>query len=246
MSWKSVYWIVGGIYIIAAIFSLVWSRDYLSLAGTRSAEDNTEALNQAEEREPGDARQQWVSVVLLGFVVLFYAVHQVGTTTWLPFYLESSLGMRPTLASAGLSFYWAGIILSRFLVSRFGSRIGEKRVLVWGSLLGGVVMVGAVVLASPAVVITGFILAGILTGATIPLTMALAYAHLPGRTGSITAVVYGLMMIGRLIGPWSIGSVGDRLGLEIGILITAGVLFVVALIAYLVERRDRGQAGLLT
>ncbi len=89
------------------------------------------------------------------------------------------------------------------------------------------------------VAITGFILAGLLTGATIPLTMALAYAHLPGRTGSVTAVVYGLMMIGRLIGPWSIGSVGDRLGLEIGILIAAGVLFIVALAAYIVERRDR-------
>ena len=244
LSWKSVYWIVGGIYLLAAVVSLVWARDYLSPGGTRSADNGIEAVSRAEGREPGDTRYQRVSVALLGLVVLFYAVHQVGTSTWLPYYLESALGMRPTLASAGLSFYWAGIILSRFLVSRFGSLIGEKRVLLWGSLLGGVVLVGSVALASPVVAITGFILVGILTGATIPLTMALAYANLPGRTGSVTAVVYGLMMIGRLIGPWSIGSVGDRLGLEIGILITGAVLFAVALATYIVERRDRGQAGL--
>ncbi len=47
------------------------------------------------------------------------------------------------------------------------------------------------------------------------------------------------MMIGRLIGPWSIGCVGDRLGLDVGILIAAGVLFIAALAAYLVSRRDR-------
>ena len=111
--------------------------------------------------------------------------------------------------------------------------------LVWGSILGGVVLGGSVLIASPAVAIIGFILAGLLTGATIPLVMALAYAHLPGRTGSVTAVIYGLMMIGRLIGPLSIGSVADRLGLDVGMIIAAGVLFVAALMAYLVVLRDR-------
>ena len=241
LSWNSVYWIIGGIYLAAAAVSLLWARSYLSLAGAPSPDDEMEASGQADRHEPVDTRCQWVSVTLLGLVVLFYAVHQLGTTSWLPFYLESKLGVRPFLASAGLSFYWAGIIASRFLNSRFGSRIGEKRVLVWGSILGGVVLVGSVLLASPAVAITGFILAGFLTGATIPLAMALAHAHLPGRTGSVTAVIYGLMMIGRLIGPWSIGSVGDRLGLEVGILIAAGVLFIVAPAAYLVQRRDRRQ-----
>ncbi|MCK4515525.1 MAG: MFS transporter, partial [Spirochaetaceae bacterium] len=239
LSWNSVYWVVGGIYLAAAAVSLIWVRGYVSLTGGTSADDESAATGQSGGREPVDTRRQWVSVTLLGLVVLFYAIHQLGTTSWLPLYLESTLSMRPAVASAGLSLYWAGIIASRFFASRFASRIGEMRVLVWGSIIGGVVLMGSVLIASPAVAIIGFILAGFLTGATIPLVMALAYAHLPGRTGSVTAVVYGLMMIGRLIGPWSIGSVGDRLGLEVGIIIAAGVLFVAATAAYVVARRDR-------
>lgn len=239
MSWNSVYWIVGGIYLAAAAVSLIWVRGYVSLTGGAPADEESVVTGQSAGGEPVDTRRQWVSVTLLGLVVLFYAVHQLGTTSWLPLYLESTLGVRPAVGSVGLSLYWVGIIASRFLVSRFGSRIGEVRVLVWGSILGGVVLGGSVLIASPAVAIIGFILAGLLTGATIPLVMALAYAHLPGRTGSVTAVIYGLMMIGRLIGPLSIGSVADRLGLGVGIIIAAGVLFVAALMAYLVVLRDR-------
>lgn len=233
LTWNNVYWIVGGTYLVAAALSLIWARGYLSPCDTIPPE------NDAEKSVPNRTRRQWVSVIFLGLVVLFYAVHQLGTTSWLPYYLESTLGVPPALASAGLSFYWAGIIASRFTVSRIGTRIGEIRVLVWGCIFGGIVLVASVLLASPFIAIAGFILTGFLTGATIPLTMALAYGHLPGNTGSVTAVVYGLMMLGRLIGPWSIGSVGDRLGLEVGILIAAGVLFFAALAALIVGRRDR-------
>jgi len=179
LPWNSVYWIVGGTYLTVAALSLIRTRGYLSLADASPADDETEISAKDGVPDPENTRRQWVSVILLGFVVLFYAVHQVGTTSWLPYYLETTLGVRPAIASAGLSFYWAGIIASRFLVSRIGSRIGETRVLIWGSVFGGVVLVGSVLLASPFVAIAGFILAGVLTGATIPLTMALAHGHLP-------------------------------------------------------------------
>lgn len=236
-TWNSVYILVGAAYLTAAVLSLLLAREYLSPSEIPVASES--GVDQAGSYVHVSNRRQWVNVILLGFVVLFYAIHQLGTTSWLPYYLESTLGVSPVLASAGLSFYWAGIIGSRFVVSRIGSRIGEIRVLVWGSVFGGVVLVGAVLLASPLVAITGFILAGFLTGSTIPLTMALAYGHLPGLTGSVTAVVYGLMVIGRLIGPVSIGTVGDRFGLEVGILISAGVLFIAALAAWVVGRRDQ-------
>jgi len=239
LSWNSVYWIVGGIYLAAAAASLIWVRGYMSLTEVPSAEADSTAAGPPAGGVPVAARRQWVSVTLLGLVVLFYAIHQLGTTSWLPMYLESSLSLRPAVASAGLSLYWFGIIVSRFVAARFASRIGEMRVLIWGSIIGGVVLMGSVLTVSPALAIIGFTLAGFVTGATIPLVMALAYAHLPGLTGSVTAVIYGLMMIGRLIGPWSIGSVGDRHGLDVGILLSAGVLFVAALAAYLVVLRDR-------
>jgi fucose permease len=178
-------------------------------------------------------------VVILGIILLFYAVHQLGTTSWLPLYLETEHQFAPAIASAALSVYWIGIILSRYLASVFGARIGEARLLLWGSIAGGAVLLGAVLVPSGPVAIAGFVLTGIITGATIPVAMSVAYERLPERTGSVTSIVYGLMMIGRLVGPWSIGLVGDRLGLGAGIVIAAAVLLAAGALSIWVAATNR-------
>jgi fucose permease len=242
LSWNSVYWIVGGAYLAVALVSLVWVREYVALVRGVTDSDDPTGAEPSDADRPAATSRQWGSVVLLGMVVLFYAIHQLGTTSWLPMYLQSSVGVSPSVASFGLSLYWVGIIVSRYITARFGSRIGETRVLVLGSILGGIVLVGSMLVGTPVITIVGFTLAGVLTGATIPLTMALAYAHVPGRTGSVTAVIYGLMMVGRLVGPWSIGSVGDEFGLDVGVIMASAVLFLVALAAFLVVLRDHRKA----
>jgi fucose permease len=238
LSWNAVYWIIGGVYLAVAMASLVWVREYVALVHGVSDSSEAASAQPSDDNKPAGTSRQWGSVLLLGVVVLFYAIHQLGTSSWLPMYLQSSVGVSPTMASFGLSLYWVGIIGSRYITSRFGSRIGETRVLVWGSVLGGAVLVASTLIGTPVVAIIGFTLAGLLTGATIPVTIALAYEHLPGRTGSVTAVIYGVMMVGRLFGPWAIGRVGDGFGLHVGIIFAAAVLFVVAVAASLVVLRD--------
>ena len=237
LSWNSVYWLAGGCYLAAGLVALVRARDYVSLVGAHGASRSTGADSAAHPDEP--QRREWGSVVLLGLVVLFYAIHQVATTSWLPFYLQTSIGVSSTAASLGLSLYWGGVIVSRYITSRVGPRVGETRILVWGSVLGGLALAASMLVRTPFAAFLGFGLAGVLTGATIPLAMALAYNHLPGRTGSVTAIVYGLMMAGRLVGPWWVGRTSDRFGLNVGIVITAGVLLLAATAASLVVLRDR-------
>jgi MFS family permease len=150
------------------------------------------------------------------------------------------------LASAALSLYWVGVILSRLLTSVIGDRVGETRILLYGSLAGSVVLLAAVLVPWSAVAISGFAVAGVVTGATLPVAMSVAQARLPERTGAVSSILYSSLALGRLVGPSSIGIVGDKLGLGVGIIIAAAVLLPVTLISAWIaastRRLDRGRS----
>ena len=115
VSWSGVYWIVGAIYLAAAAASLIWIKGYLALEPAKRQE-----VRDSPATEPVKAsRRAWGSVVLLGIAILFYAIHQLSTSSWLPMYMESILGVGKDLASMALSFYWLGIIVSRLLAAMY-------------------------------------------------------------------------------------------------------------------------------
>ncbi|MFW5685490.1 MAG: hypothetical protein ACOC0O_02450 [Spirochaetota bacterium] len=66
-------------------------------------------------------------VVLLGATLFFYAIHQIGVSSWVPYILETERGATSNAASLGLSFYWVGIIAGRFLSARTVDRLGGAR-----------------------------------------------------------------------------------------------------------------------
>ena len=260
LPWNAVYWISGGMFLAAAAVALIWRKEYVGLSVGAPGEEGPgagdvrmadlsaapAAGDNSDARVESTDRVAWGSVVVLGVILLFYAMHQLGTTSWLPLFLETVRGVRPMVASAALSFYWIGVIVSRLLASFIGARLGETRILLFGSVIGGAVLLLSVLASSSAVAIAGFLIGGIATGATIPVAMSIAHERLPQRTGQVTSILYGLMVVGRLVGPLAIGSVGDRFGLGAGIIIAAAVLLAAALLSIWVVVSERRFAGPLT
>lgn len=240
LSWSGVYYLVGGLYLAGAAVCLIWARRYTALGASKDR-TTTETAGTAPDGigTPGvglplsvtGSKQGWLSVVIVGIVLLFYAIHQLSTTAWLPTYMGTVLGTNAGLASLSLSLYWVGIILSRLIASVVAHTWGELRLLVWTSIAGGIMLVSIVLIGLPTVAILGFVLAGLLTGATIPLAMSVAYGLVPGRTGVVTSLAFALMTGGRLAGPWIVGRVGDSLGMRTGILFAAAVLLIAGVCA---------------
>ncbi|TFG39037.1 MAG: MFS transporter, partial [Syntrophobacterales bacterium] len=245
-TWSQIYLFVGVAYIGVMVLGTPWLRGYV-----RAAESPETALPPADATGSGspesgavaqDARSapsQAGTIVILGGLLLFYAVHQIGLTSWIPHFLETARGAGPDLASFGLSAYWVGIIAGRYITGRIVDRFGAGRLLAWGCL--GAAILSAIGALSPWVILAeiAYALAGLASGATIPLAYSVGYQRLPGRKGTVTALMSLLMMSGRFAGPWLIGAVADARGLVFAMLIPAVVLGVSGVLSIVLTRSVR-------
>jgi FHS family glucose/mannose:H+ symporter-like MFS transporter len=256
--WSDVYRSVGAVYLVAMVVALPWLRRYLRRpepeAGEEDLRGHADAGTAASPSNPGppvhDAvastghrRAARLTISLLGAALFFYAIHQVGLISWLPYFLETSRDASTTIASLGLSFYWVGIILGRYAASRAVSRLGVWRMLIGGLCLSSVASTGAVLVATPAVAVVLFALAGLTSGATIPLAYTGGYEVVPARRGAVTAAMSIVMLAGRFLGPWVMGTIADRSTLIAALLLPAVVLLVAGLLAAGASRAAQVSTG---
>ena len=250
IGWPDVYRSIGIVYLLVVVLSARWLRAYTQThpdpvhddgGAPRSSPSATDAPRAAVPAPAHPRPSILVALGLLAGALFFYAVHQVGVTSWVPYFLESTRGAGADLASFGLSAYWVGIIVGRFFASRAVERLGAARLLIIGCVISAVATLGAVL--TPAVVIAQllFAIAGMTSGATIPLAYSVGFTILPSRTGSVTAAMSIVMLAGRFLGPWMIGVVADRSSLSIAMSIPGFALLFTGLLAgmvYLFRRRS--------
>ena len=82
---------------------------------------------------------------------------------------------------------------------------------------------------SPAALITAVGLTGLLTGATIPLLIALGCGWFPSHSGSVTSLLYLNSNLSQIIFPWLVGAIADAYNFKLGMLV-AGITLVLAAI----------------
>lgn len=220
LSWSQVFQYIGLTYIVVVVARFRWLRTYSRIhpdppapATTPTPESTPQPTPPVDAPTSPTAPHARTAIVLMGGVLFFYAIHQVGINSWVPYFLETARGANPNIAGIGLSAYWIGIILGRYLTSRLVHRLGANPLLVVGCTISAAATLAAVLIPHPLAAQVFFALAGVTSGATIPLGYSVAYEFNPTRTGFITAFVSLLMLGGRFLGPWTIGITADTIGL---------------------------------
>ena len=216
VSWAGVYLAVGFGYLVVLFGTAGFFRAYLASGSRRPVREQPPVVKGRSGR-----RSARLLVGMLGVLLFFYAIHQIGIVTWLPYYLEAERGAGSDLAGFSLSVYWVGIMGGRFASSRVVVRIDARRILCAGGLLAAAATAGGVLVPLPGAAVTLFGVAGLMSGATIPLAYSVGYTLLPERTGSVTAWMSMIMLSGRLLGPWFVGAAADRATLVAGMMIPA-------------------------
>ncbi len=235
VGWNDVYRAVGVGYLAVVLLGIGLLRRYVAARPNSAATSRPRAetgpaggadIGAGQPRRAGAAVV--LPILLLGGTLFFYAVHQVGLTSWVPYFLEHGRGAGADVAGLGLSAYWVGIIGGRFLASRLVERVGATRILVAGCVVSAAATLGAVSVPSVVAAEGLLVLAGVSSGATIPLAYAAGYAVAPAQAGRITAVMSVVMLVGRFAGPWAIGLVADATSLVPAMVIPGAALLVSA------------------
>lgn len=214
VGWRWVYLSLGFAFAVAAV-----------LVARQRYPDATAGEPVRRHRIGPLLRNRVIQLAVLG--ILLYVAAELSLSTWGFPYLESVRGYPTMLASLGVSLFWAGIALGRAL-SAWLSVHTSARALVQISAAVFAVGAGLLLLAPSAELsLAAMAVAGLGAAALYPTIMAMACAQFPRLSGTVTGVVSTATGAGMLIGPPSVGILGDALGLERSLLAVVVAMAVV-------------------
>ena len=176
------------------------------------------------------------AVLPIGIIAFLAALIEGGVGEWSGLWMERGLGADPALAALTFGGFAFGLMVARFAGDRLNARLGPVRLVQAGMALVAVVYGAVLLVAAPALVLPGVVLAGIGVSNAIPLSFGAAGRVPPG--GPSLAACFTLCYAGFLGGPPVVGLVADRIGLAT----TLWMVVAVALAIVLLVRRAPGYA----
>ncbi len=180
-------------------------------------------------------RRPTAALVVLGCIAGATAYGEGALTDWGALHLREDLGAASGLAAAGYAGFALTMACGRLAGGALVTRLGERRLLVGGTLLaaGGALL--AVTTPSVPVALAGFAVVGLGLANVFPLAIARAGA-LGGSAGIATATTVGYT--GLLGGPPAIGFLATHAGLPVA-LGTVALLAVLAAVLVVLLDGDR-------
>lgn len=193
---------------------------------------------EGKEKSSGQTNWDWSTLRRVGFtrrmrwyylLICAYVAVELGVAAWMVEYLQNVRGFSIALSSFTLTGFFVMIMLGRFLGSFVVEKLGYRSVLGM-ALVGGLLCLTTAILGPKQLVIL-LPLSGLFFSIVFPtVTAAVTDLH-QANIGSIMGILFTFAGIGGALGPWTVGMVGDQLGLQFGMASTIGYC-VVALFAW--------------
>lgn len=185
--------------------------------------------------EPPAPTVRFALILALGLIGAAAFLTEGAATDWSGVYAHRVLGADPATASLAYTVFFAAMTGVRLLGDALRSRVGPGRVVLLAGLTAtagyGVVLLSPALgrLAVPAT-LTGWALAGAGMALIWPIVSSTVGAAFPGQARSLS-VVTTLSYGGGLIGPALIGWVASHASLPVAMVIPAGLVAVVTIVA---------------
>lgn len=194
--------------LVAVLFAVVAMPD-----GRRARSEHEPA---AGGQVPRRARDRLAApLLLLAAAIACYVAAEVGVSNWLVRFLEPA---PLSVATTGLSLYWAGLTLGRLLSARLADRFDHVRFTTVSVVAMAVALAAAILVPSLPMSIALFGLAGVASGPVFPMIMVIAGERYPDRSAAVTGSLSGSAVIGSIIYPPVIGFLSVTIGLTVAML----------------------------
>jgi len=179
-----------------------------------------------------DAEARHRRPILITFVVGFicYLLVESSTSGWLATDIHH-IGHSTGFAAAITAGFWGGLGIGRYLAVHVHRRLHARQIMIGGVALAMVVAPLAVVSSLAPFI---FPLLGFLIAATFPMGL-LWYSELVPNDGNGVSMIILFVLVGNLLGPWTVGRLVSRYGIHaVPLTISAfGLLTVLVLVSAL-------------
>ena len=159
---------------------------------------------------PGQVRRAMTVLVVLIFSKYLYLA---SITNFYTFYMMHRFGLTTRSAQVCQFVFFAAVATGTVIGGPVGDRIGRKTV-IWVSILGVLPFTLALPYAGFDATIALSIVIGIVISSAFPAIVVYAQELIPGRTGMVSGLFFGLIFGVSGIGAAVLGSLADQSGIE--------------------------------
>jgi MFS transporter, FSR family, fosmidomycin resistance protein len=195
-----------------------------------------------EEGEPVEAPEHWGPFARMIGVVVVRSFVYFGLVAFVASYYERVLDVSPALGNAALAVMLFGGAAGTLIMGPLADRYG-RRMIVGASMLLLPPLIFCFTLSGPLVGMALLALVGAATVGTFGVTVVMGQEYLPGRIGLAAGITMGLSIGLGGVGAPLLGSLADRAGLAVTMLVIAALPVVGVLLALTLPRKVPSSPG---
>ena len=150
--------------------------------------------------------------VLVALIFSKY-IYLASITNYYPFYMMQRFGLTTQSAQLCQFVFFAAVATGTVIGGPVGDRIGRKKV-IWASILGVLPFTVALPYAGLETTIALSVIIGIVISSAFPAIVVYSQELIPGRTGMMSGLFFGLIFGVGGIGGAVLGSLADRSGIH--------------------------------
>ena len=179
----------------------------------RAAGHATRSATRVVARHPAVSNSQvWRAMGVLVMLLFSKYIYLASITNYYPFYLMERFGLTARTAQLYQFVFFAAVALGTIAGGPIGDRIGRKRV-IWVSILGVLPFTVALPHVGLGATVALSVIIGAVISSAFPAIVVYAQELIPGRTGMVSGVFFGLAFGIGGIGAALLGGLADRAGI---------------------------------
>jgi MFS family permease len=181
------------------------------------------------------------AIMLVATIVALAFLAEAAITNWSALYLRTALALPALFGSSSVAIAHIAMVVGRLTSARVVARWGRRHTILAAGALAASGMTLALATTNIALILLGFLIAGLTIAAVAPVAFSLAGDLAPGQTGQASAVITTLGYAGLLVGPSLIGGLAELAGLRVGLTAVIAVALIIAALSLRVPKADHGQ-----
>ncbi len=226
---------LGLVLTLWVIAALVGSVALVALVQTFPARKTAGGFDWASARKM--ARDP--AVILLAWVLFFYAAIEISTAGWIRTYLEDEFRAAPQTSKIILTAFWVMMMVGRLAASQVVRRVRGSR-LVLGASLGAALGLFIVAFAPGVTMATvGIVICGLCYAPIFPTTAGTASTYFSSLFGTVFGILMTLALFSGTVIPPAVGYIAQHSGVRSGMWLLAAIALLLLITQAIFNRYER-------
>lgn len=179
------------------------------------------------------------AVIILAWVLFFYAALEISTSGWIRTYLEGSLAASPKTSQTILTGFWVALMLGRLAASQLVKTVRGPILVLASSALAMVSLLIITLAQNIPMAAVGVVLCGLSFAPVFPTTAGTASTYFPRLFGTVFGMLMSLALLSGAIIPPLVGFTAQRDSIRTGLWLLTGIAVLLFLTQAIFNRYEK-------